>query len=205
MSFDKAYELTRKHEGGYVNDPDDLGGETYKGISRKYHPSWPGWGIIDASKSNPDFPQNLAEVPGLQEMVKNFFKAQFWDLFWGDDVSGLEPDIAYELFDTAVNLGVSRAVAFLQLSLNVFNRNELLYPDLVIDGVFGRMTFEALAAYLKKDYLSHLITAMNVLQGHHYIEFMTRSSIQEKFARGWFDRVEIFKCGDDPQRGMHEG
>ena len=196
MSFDKAYELTRKHEGGYVNDPADMGGETYKGVSRRYHPSWPGWDLIDAWKDTSNFPQNLNEIPELQVDVEMFYRATFWDLFWGDDVSELDPDIAYEMFDTAVNLGVSRAVAFLQLSLNVFNRNELLYPDLVVDGVFGRKTFEALQAYLKKDYLGHLITAMNVLQGHHYIEFMTQSPIQERFARGWFDRVKIFKNGE---------
>ena len=193
MSFDKAYEITRKHEGGYVNDPDDMGGETYKGISRRYHPSWPGWSIIDAQKRNPDFPSRLNESSGLQDMVRKFFKATFWDIFWGDDVSELEPYIAYELFDTAVNMGLSRAVGFLQLSLNVFNRNELLYPDLVVDGVFGHYTFDALRSYLKKDHPGFLLKALNVLQGYHYIEFMKQSPIQEKRARGWFERVKISK------------
>lgn len=30
------------HEGGYSNDPIDLGGETYKGIARNAHPNWQG-------------------------------------------------------------------------------------------------------------------------------------------------------------------
>ncbi len=193
MSFDKAYEITRKHEGGYVNDPDDMGGETYKGISRRYHPSWPGWAVIDSLKNSSDFPNRLYRIPGLQVDVEMFYRAKVWDLFWGDDVSGLEPAIACEMFDTSVNLGVHRAVGFLQLSLNVFNRNELLYDDLVVDGMFGYKTYFALKSYLRKDHPGFLLKALNVLQGYHYIEFMKQSPIQEKHGRGWFERVEISK------------
>jgi hypothetical protein len=34
---------------------------------------------------------------------------------------------------------------------------------------------------------------MNILQGNHYLEFMSKSPIQEKFAYGWLDRVEFLK------------
>jgi type VI secretion system secreted protein VgrG len=43
MSWDnflKAFNTTMTFEGGYANDPDDAGGETYMGISRRYHPDW---------------------------------------------------------------------------------------------------------------------------------------------------------------------
>ena len=36
-----------KHEGGYVDNPNDIGKETYGGISRKYNPNWEGWKFID--------------------------------------------------------------------------------------------------------------------------------------------------------------
>ena len=49
--FRTAYYLTMGHEGGYNNDPDDVGGETYKGIARNYHASWEGWKIVDMYKS----------------------------------------------------------------------------------------------------------------------------------------------------------
>ena len=38
MSYDKAFKEVAAIEGGYVNDPQDTGGETYKGISRVNHP-----------------------------------------------------------------------------------------------------------------------------------------------------------------------
>jgi len=34
--FEDAVALVLKHEGGYVNDPDDPGGETMMGISKKH-------------------------------------------------------------------------------------------------------------------------------------------------------------------------
>ncbi len=37
MSFTNAYDETMGYEGGYVHDPTDRGGETYKGISSFLH------------------------------------------------------------------------------------------------------------------------------------------------------------------------
>ena len=39
--------LIYKSEGGYANMEGDSGGETYKGISRKWFPKWEGLKIID--------------------------------------------------------------------------------------------------------------------------------------------------------------
>ena len=38
MDFKDAIKVILKHEGGYVNDPDDPGGETMMGISKKAYP-----------------------------------------------------------------------------------------------------------------------------------------------------------------------
>lgn len=51
-NFKIALDKVLSREGGYINDPDDKGGETYKGISRKYNPDWKGWRIIDNTKKN---------------------------------------------------------------------------------------------------------------------------------------------------------
>ena len=37
-SFDHAFERLIGHEGGYVNDPKDRGGETKYGISKRSYP-----------------------------------------------------------------------------------------------------------------------------------------------------------------------
>ena len=48
--FGDAFKKLSIKEGGYVNDKDDAGGETYRGISRKYNPTWQGWTMIDSYK-----------------------------------------------------------------------------------------------------------------------------------------------------------
>ena len=189
--FKEAFELTLAHEGGYVKDPDDRGGETYKGIARRYNPGWSGWVRIDKAKKQRGFPQNLKVDPALQTEAAAFYRSHYWDKFQGDNIP--VQAIANELFDTAVNLGVARAIEFFQRALNVLNRAGALYDNLVTDGVFGPKSLAALRAYLKKDKPDYLLKILNVLQGMHYIEFMTRSPLQEKFARGWLNRVTIDK------------
>jgi lysozyme family protein len=187
--FDKALPDVLAHEGGYAHDPDDLGGETYKGVSRRFHPDWAGWRRIDQARRAQGFPASLARDAALQRQVRDFYKQHYWDKFQGDALP--HQAIADELFDTAVNLGVARAATFLQRALNVLNRNGALYADLVEDGVFGPRSLATLDAYLRHDPPALLLKALNILQGMHYIEFMRRSPVQEKYARGWLQRVKI--------------
>jgi len=179
------------HEGGYSNDPDDVGGETYKGIARNYHSDWPGWAIIDNAKGSNNFPKNLQTTTGLEPLVKEFYKEKFWDKFWGDKIKNQK--ISNELFDTSVNMGIGRTVKFLQKSLNLLNRNGINYPDIVEDGAFGENTLKSLESCLGLGDYKVLYNILNVMQGGQYIESMTKNSTQEKYARGWFKRVDIIK------------
>lgn len=187
-NFEKAYEVVMAHEGGYVNDPKDRGGETYKGISRRFHTGWSGWKRVDAAKKRKNFPRNLGGDPYLSRMVERFFKTQYWDRFVGDKIP--DDGVATELFDTSVNMGVRRAVRFLQEGLNLLNRNQKDYNDITADGLFGKVTLGVLKHYLTRDKKSvHLLKLMNVQQGSHYVEFMQQAPSQERFARGWLARV----------------
>jgi lysozyme family protein len=101
--------------------------------------------------------------------------------------------LALEMFDTSVNMGVGRAVKFMQISLNCLNRNQTIYMDMVEDGAYGKTTQRNLNAYLTGDSEVLLVKMINVLQGNHYIKYMKKSPTQEKYARGWFNRVSISK------------
>jgi len=186
--FNKSFEKTMGHEGGYVNDPDDKGGETYCGISRRWQPNWSGWLIIDAYKKAPDFRKCLKNDEGLAQLVRDFYRIEFWNRISGDKIQAQY--IADEMFDTIVNMNPRKPRMFLQRVLNCLNRNESLYPDLVVDGAIGPATLSAMDK-LNSDDTKLLFNMLNVLQGNHYIEEMERDSEQEKYCRGWFSRVTI--------------
>lgn len=187
--FDKAFFKTMGHEGGYVNDKDDAGGETFMGISRKYNPTWAGWDVIDDHKSCSDFPKCIEDNDELDELVMDFYEATYWDVNRLDEVESQA--IASEMFDTGVNMGVTRAAKFLQEALNYLNRDEKTYPDLVVDGKIGPASLDALNYILNAGDEEVLLTIMNVLQGQHYLDYMKKSPTQEKYARGWFKRVTL--------------
>jgi lysozyme family protein len=187
--FVLAYEKTMGHEGGYSTDPDDAGGETYKGVSRRYNPTWDGWEIIDSMKDHVDFPSILSLLPSLQDKVYDFYKKCYWDSNKLDDVNSQA--IVEEMFDTAVNMGRNRAAKFLQESLSYLNRNEKLFDDLVIDGHIGPASLRALDYILDNNEEELLLKILNVLQGYFYLQYMKDDPVQEKYMRGWFNRVSL--------------
>jgi lysozyme family protein len=190
-NFKEAYEITMGHEGGYSNDPVDAGGETYKGITKRFEPDWEGWVIIDSLRNDPNFPKCLDENEELQEKVMEVYKRKYWDIFWGDKFDN--QDIANEMFDTGVNMGTTRAIKYLQKSLNLLNRDQKNYSDISEDGVIGNNTLNTLNNFLnkfKRD-VKYLLKLMNLFQGMHYINYMGKDSKQERFARGWLNRVKI--------------
>ena len=95
-------------EGGYANDPDDAGGETYRGIARKFWPTWSGWPIIDHAKGHDDFPHCLASISLVLDSVISFYKVNFGDKVGGDFIASQM--IANNLVDSAVNEGIKPAV-----------------------------------------------------------------------------------------------
>jgi len=95
-------------EGGYANDPDDAGGETYKGVARKFWPKWVGWVIVDRLRGQPNFPHNLKGNITLDEYVMLFYKTNFWDKIGGDFID--DQEIGNNLIDAAVNEGIKGAV-----------------------------------------------------------------------------------------------
>lgn len=190
-NFIEAYSLTMKNEGGWGENKEDSGGETYKGIARKFHPNWSGWPIIDAYKSKQGFPNIAYKDSVLDSKVKEFYKIHYWDINKLDDVSSQM--IANDLFDSGVNMGVGTAGKFLQQTLNFLNKNGKMYADISEDGKVGSGTIGALNTYLSLKDESYVYKILNILQGNRYLEIMKKDPTQETFAYGWLDRVEFIK------------
>ena len=111
--FEIAFRRTKRFEGGYVNDPQDAGGETYNGISRRANPTWAGWRVVDEMKRKPNFPKNLRERKSiLDDLEFSLYKTNYWDPVWGDKIR--EQVVANDMYDTAVNMGVGTSIKLSQ-------------------------------------------------------------------------------------------
>ena len=176
-----AFDLTSRVEGGYVNDPKDNGGETYRGIARKSNLLWAGWKLIDSFKKQSTFPRNLIGNIQLNTLVESFYKENYWNPIQLDGI--LDQRIANELYDTAVNMGVGTACMFFQKSLNI-----LTNANLSIDGKIGIQTINVYKTLSSSDNNS-LLKLLNILQGEKYINICVANPSQKKFIRGWLTRV----------------
>ena len=186
-NFDIAYKRTEIYEGGYSNRSTDNGGETYRGISRVNWPQWTGWKIVDSLKTTANFPKSLDNTPALQDLVRQFYLANFWNKIQGDNIP--LQDIANEVYDCAVNSGISRAITFLQTGLNVLNKNQTLYTDIVVDGSCGPGTLKILNAFLAVDKTDVLHKTILILRGNFYVQIAIHDLKQEEYVRGWLHRV----------------
>lgn len=95
MTFDQAFEHVIGHEGGYVNHPDDPGGETKFGISKRSYPD--------------------EDIAGMTlDRAKEIYKRDYWDKA---KCGQLPHPLDFQVFDAAVNSGAAKAVRWLQQAL----------------------------------------------------------------------------------------
>ncbi len=97
MYFEGIFDRLLGHEGGYVNDPKDLGGETNWGISKRSYPT------LDI--------KNLS-----REQAKAIYLKDFWTPLNGEQ---LYDGVAWQLFDMAVNSGIGAAIRTYQKAIGV--------------------------------------------------------------------------------------
>ena len=117
-TFDEIIEQVLEHEGGYVDDPTDSGGETKYGISKRAYPD--------------------EDIKALTvERAKELYKRDYWDRF----KCGQLPDrIRHIYFDMCVNMGGGRATKILQEACNSKNSYKI-----DVDGGIGKNTIKASA------------------------------------------------------------
>lgn len=97
MEFRDAVEIILKHEGGYVNDPNDPGGETKYGISKRAYPD------VDI--------KNLT-----LDQAKQIYLTDYWNRCQCDNLPAM---VRMHVFDAAVNSGVVQAAKWLQRAVRV--------------------------------------------------------------------------------------
>ena len=149
VSFDTAFDRLLGAEGGYVNDPADPGGETKWGISKR---SYPTLSIIN--------------------LTRNDAKVIYERDFWNGIGEATPPAVRFQVFDFAVNGGLSVAVRKLQSAVGVAD-----------DGHWGPVSDKAIATMELND----IILRFNAQR----IRFYTSLSQEKKdrYLSGWMNRV----------------
>jgi len=176
--FETAFLATMEHEGfGKLTDNKvDPGRQTYSGISRVYWPDWAGWDFIIRGEHPP------------AKVIESFYRVNFWNRIQGNRLAEISPGVAYEIFDTSVNVGVTGAVKFLQTAYNIARGT--YDDDLLVDGKLGQRTISALDRYMSsrpgsKELNEEIL--LNCMNGEQYIFY--KGNPKHKVFRGWFTRV----------------
>lgn len=92
MTFDEAFEKLLGHEGGYVDNRADPGGETKFGISKRAYPA-----------------------EDIRNLTLDRAKLLYFRDYWGPaGCDALPPAMRLQVFDMAVNSGVRAAIRALQ-------------------------------------------------------------------------------------------
>jgi lysozyme family protein len=159
-NFHESFEHVLKSEGGYVNDPDDRGGETNLGVTKAAWAQYIGRPVQDG------------EMRALtRETVEPFYKKGYWDKCRCDELPG---GLDFAVFDFAVNAGPGRAAKFLQQAVGV-----------TADGAIGPATMAAVA---KVD-PAQAVIAFGKTKEQFYNGIVARDPSQAKFIKGWLNRV----------------
>ena len=146
-TFEEIIDKVIEHEGGYVNDPDDPGGETKYGI---------------AKKSNPDV--------DIKNLTIEQAKKIYWEKYWvPNKVDKVPSQLKYIYYDMCVNMGRSNAVKVLQSAANQKGAN------ITVDGGIGPNTLKAIdnlelerARAFRVKYYADLCSAKPTLLKYYY-------------------------------------
>lgn len=167
-----AFQRMLSHEGGYVNDPNDQGGETYRGISRANHKNWSGWTCIDKYKGKTDFPSILDKDVQLQNEIEEFYHIHFWSPLNADCISNQTN--ADSIFDFAVNTGITTTARIVQSIVGT-----------KIDGIIGEYTLNKIN---NMDF-GHFQAVFTVTKIEYYMTTIRNRPTNKKYMVGWITRA----------------
>jgi lysozyme family protein len=158
--FELSIPTILRHEGGFVDDPNDAGGATRYGISLRWlRTIWPS-ATIDSIR-------NLTVGDASQ-----LYLVHWWNQYGYGRV--LDQSIATKIFDTAVNMGPVPAHKIVQEAAGA-----------TADGILGLESITAINA----QQASALLPRMRDLQAARYREIAIERPQDAKFLNDWLDRA----------------
>jgi lysozyme family protein len=168
-SFDLFLPIVLRFEGGYVDNPNDPGGETNMGITMATFQqcSHTLLGIDPTS-------DNLRALTPAQAGI--IYKARYWNKMLGDSFTLQE--LANIVCDFYVNAGTN-ATKLLQTTL------QGLGAGITADGAIGPATMQALNSYPQED-------VYNAYKQGRIEYYQALGARYPMFLKGWLSRVNSF-------------
>ena len=177
-TFEKAIPHILKHEGGWVNHPNDPGGATQFGISLRFLADHPEVGDFDH-----DGDVDAQDIKNMTvEQAMTVYKMFWWDKFRYGSIN--DQTIATKVLDLSVNMGASRAHKLLQTALN-----KAFGMRLTVDGILGNASFSTLNAITDGGQEQVLLTAYCDEAWGFYQRLIAGNSKFAVFANGWKKRA----------------
>lgn len=163
-TFAKAIPGLLEREGGYVNNPNDPGGETKYGISKRSYPT--------------------EDIKNLTPQRAAFlYERDFWNPFRLGEVN--DESIAAKMLDMAVNMGPITMVQRVQRALNYI----LVGTPVTVDGHIGPMTLGYINGMNARQ-TRILLLALEAYSAHRYIELIEGPDPRyDRFSEGWLVRA----------------
>jgi lysozyme family protein len=183
-NWQKSFNNVLKYEGGYVNDPLDMGGETNMGITKNTLTKAKNEGIVR--------PEVTVRTLTKDDASK-IYKAYYWDKMGCDDY---EIPIDHIIFDTVVNHGIKGGSRIIQRAINSMNIDGI---KLVTDGIFGKLSREAVDRICALGNTLNFGKMILIKRKSYYDDIIANKPSQAKFRRGWYNRINNLAkdCGID--------
>lgn len=170
LFFNEAIVQVLKNEGGYSNKSSDNGGATKYGITEK------------VARQN-GYTGNMRYLP--ENKVREIYYKQYWLQSKADKVATISFNIAFLLFDFAVNSGVKNASKKLQIAINKIIKNINTRKELKIDGIIGVKTLAEIE-YLDENTL-FLAYITEIIK--YYTSLKNEKTGFQANGAGWINRV----------------
>jgi len=168
---DKIASPTLSFEGGWVNNPADKGGETYRGISRKANPKWSGWGAVDIY---PNKTKNLI-IAQLEADVKLYYYNNYFKIYNLHLLNNV--NVAFSIFDFVVNSGMHNAQNPMLTAVNTAFGTSL--KSFNVDAINTLNTLDS----------AKLLLAIAVAREGYLAKVLASNPSQEVFRAGWNNRL----------------
>ena len=160
--FDDIIQVVLKHEGGYVDDPDDRGGATNWGVTQAVYENYVGY---------------KCDKEEIKKMTQETAEEIYFEKYWKPSrAEKLPEEIRQTYFDMVVNFGKRGAAKVLQQTCNGKNTYKIK-----VDGMVGTATISA-----SKNVEPDRLRAYRVLK---FASIVIKKPTQEKYWFGWFRRA----------------